>query len=70
MIYYIENTVSEYSSSIQGYFPTIESAIEAIAECADWWMPKGTGRIYETDFGLHAKKKLVWRDGKFVNGEF
>ena len=48
MLYYIENTIDERASSIQGYFPTIESAIEAIAECADWWMPKGTGKIYET----------------------
>ena len=66
MIYYIQNTIDEWHSAIKGYFPTIEEAVEAAAKCADWFREDGTGEIYEVGFGLNAKRKLVWKDGKFV----
>ena len=65
-IYYIENTISEFQSSITAYFETFEEAKEGMKECADWWSEKGTGKIYEAELGLHGKRKCVynsWDDG-------
>lgn len=67
MIYYIENTIDERRTKIMGYFPTIEEAVDAMSECSDWFNERGTGEIYETDFGLGVKKKLVWKNGSFIN---
>ena len=57
--YYIVNTCSEFNSTIRGYFATKEDAIKALAECEDWYRPKGTGRIYFREFGLHSVPELV-----------
>ena len=59
--YYIENTVDEYSCREQGSFETLDQAIEALAECNDWWRPNGTGTIYFQEFGLHKPAKEVYR---------
>ena len=59
-IYLIENTVDEYRTKVSGYFKTYDEAYEALKECSDWWMPKGSGQIYEVSFGLHAKRKKVY----------
>ena len=67
MIYYIENTIDEWHSTIRGYFETLDDAIKAIAECSDWFREKGTGEIYKVGFGLNHKRKLVWKNGEYIN---
>ena len=37
-----------------------DEAYEALKECSDWWMEKGTGQIWEVSFGLHAQRKKVY----------
>lgn len=65
MIYYIENTIDEIHKTIQGYFETLDRAIEVCTKyCSDWFREKGTGEIYEVYMGLHEKPRLVWKDGK------
>lgn len=59
-IFYIENSVDEWHLSIRGYFNDLESAKAALSECADWYRPNGTGRIYFQKFGLGQKPKLVF----------
>ena len=46
-IYYIENTVDERNSRINGYFSTFNAAKNALAGCSDWYRGKGTGKIYK-----------------------
>lgn len=60
-VYYIENTVSEYKSSISCYFKTLDEAKEALKKCSDWYRPNGTGRIYWIEFGLNKSPKLVYK---------
>ena len=40
---------------------TLDEAIKALAECNDWWCPKGTGTIYFQEFGLHKPAKKVYK---------
>lgn len=60
VIFYIENTVDEYHSRIQGYFNTFDDAKKAIKECADWFRENGTGKIYMKGFGLNSVKQEVY----------
>lgn len=70
MIYYIQNTIDERRSKIQGYFDNLERAIEVCkAECSDWFREKGSGEIYEVAFGLNIKPRLVWKDGKRISSQ-
>ena len=64
-VYYIENTVDEWHTSISGYFETEEEAREALKQCADWYRPKGTGTIYFKEFGLGGKRKVVYSSDKW-----
>lgn len=59
-IFFIENTIDEYRSSVSGYFVSLNDAQAALKECADWWRPKGTGKIYFKEFGLNTNKVLVY----------
>ncbi len=59
-IYYIENSVDEQRTKISGYFKTEEEAREAIKECSDWFMNKGTGTIWFQEFGLHKPIKKIY----------
>lgn len=59
-IYYIENSVDEQRTKISGYFKTEEEAREAIKECSDWFMHKGTGTIWYQEFGLNKKIKKIY----------
>lgn len=61
-IYYIENEIGEFASSIQGYFTSLDDAKEALKLCSDWYRPKGTGKIYFTEFGLKGKTTLVYKN--------
>ena len=61
-IYYIENTVDEWHSSIQGYFTSKEEAIEALKNCCDWFRPNGTGKIYFKKFGLKQLPQLIYEN--------
>lgn len=61
-IYYIENSINEFASSIQGYFTSLDDAMEALKSCSDWYRPKGTGKIYFTEFGLKGKTTLVYKN--------
>lgn len=68
MIYFIQNTIDEWHSTINGYFETLDRAIEVCSkECEDWFCQKGTGEIYEVCFGLHAQPRLVWKNGVRLN---
>lgn len=44
--YYIENSVSEFTSKPSVYTNTLEEAKEAIKYCGDWYRPRGTGKIF------------------------
>lgn len=59
-IYYIENSVDEWRTKISGYFQTEEEALEALKECSDWFMPKGTGIIRFKEFGLNKTSKKIY----------
>jgi hypothetical protein len=61
-IYYIENSVDERTSRISGYFQTEEEAREALKECSDWFMPKGTGTIWFKEFGLNKTSEKIYAD--------
>lgn len=61
-IYYIENTVNEWHSTIRGYFATEEEAREALKSCCDWYRPNGTGRIYFQPFGLNQPRQLIYEN--------
>ena len=59
-IYYIENSVDEFRNKISGYFQTEEEAREALKECSDWYMNKGTGIIWFKEFGLNKPSKKIY----------
>ena len=67
-IYYIENAIDERAVSNTAYFETLEEAKEAIKDCADWWCPNGTGRIYFREFGLNKHSVFICRG--LGNGTF
>ena len=67
MLYLIKNVVDEYHTGISGYFPTLKEAIKGVAECADWFRPNGTGKIYQVEFGIRGKQTLVWEDGVYMD---
>ena len=60
-VYFIKNSVNEWSSSISGYFPTLEAAKEGLKKCSDWYRSPGTGSIYFTEFGTNAAPTLVYK---------
>ena len=60
-VYYIENTIDERLTHIRGYFETLDEAKEALASCANWYRPKGTGTIYFAEFGLTGRRIEVYR---------
>jgi hypothetical protein len=60
-VYFIKNSVNEWSSSISGYFPTLEAAKEGLKKCSDWYRSNGTGSIYFTEFGTNAAPTLVYK---------
>lgn len=59
-IFYIKNTIDEWHTSISGYFKTLDDAKEGLKDCADWFRPKGTGKIYSIGFGLDKNPKLEY----------
>jgi len=61
-IYYIENYINEIHTSISGYFTTEDEAHEGLKSCADWFRPKGTGRIYFQEFGLGKTPILIYEN--------
>ena len=61
-IYYIVNTIDEWRTSISGYFTTEDEAKDALNKCADWWRPKGTGEIWFQEFGVGAKKTMIFKN--------
>lgn len=61
-VYYIKNTISEFSSDYKGYFKTLDEAKEALKKCSDWYKPNGTGRIYWVEFGLNKRQKLMYKN--------
>ena len=60
-VYFIENTINEFATTVKGYFSTLDDAKEALKECSNWFRPKGTGRIYFQEFGLNKPTKLVYK---------
>ena len=59
-IYLIENSIDERRCRVSGYFKTYDEAYEALKKCSDWWMPNGSGQIYEVSFGLNGERKMVY----------
>ena len=59
-IYLIENSVNGCRNRVSGYFKTYDDAYEALKKCSDWWMPNGSGQIYEVSFGLNGERKMVY----------
>lgn len=60
-VYFIKNTVNEYSEAISGYFPTLDAAKAGLKKCCDWYRSKGTGSIYFVAFGTDAVPTLVYK---------
>ena len=60
-IYYIETTDNEWSSSIKGYYSTLEKAKQALQHEGNWYRPKGTGEIYELTLDTN-KCRLVYEN--------
>lgn len=58
-VFYIENTINEFSTSITGYFGTFDDAVTALENCSDWFKPSGTGTIWFEPFGLKQKRIKV-----------
>lgn len=58
-IYYIETDSTEYSKTINGYFPSEEKAKKAIENCSNHYGNKGSGRIYFIEFGLNKQPVLI-----------
>lgn len=62
-IYYIENTINEFNSRINGYFTSLPKAKEALKDCCDWYRSKGTGKIYAIETNkLGAFPVLVYEN--------
>lgn len=60
MTYYeIVNTVSEYCSDVVSRWSTLELAKEKLADCADWYRLKGTGRIMEVNIFSDSRGKII-----------
>ena len=59
-IYLIENSVNGCKNRVSGYFKTYDDAYEALKKCSDWWMPNGSGQIYEVSLGLDGERKMVY----------
>lgn len=59
-LYYITNTINEWQSKTSGFFKSLDEAMKALEECCDWYRPKGTGCIWEVEFGLNKRAKLVY----------
>jgi hypothetical protein len=59
-IYFIENTIDEWHTSISGYFATQGDAMEALENCCNWYSHKGSGTIYYQEFGLGGKTTKVY----------
>lgn len=48
--YEIENTISEYCSSVTGRYLTEDIAKENLKDKCDWYCDNGTGTIYQVWF--------------------
>ena len=59
-IYLIENSIDERRCRVSGYFKTYDEAYEALKKCSAWWMPNGSGQIYEVSLGLNGERKIVY----------
>lgn len=60
-IFYIENTVNEYDSSITRYCLSLKEAKDQLKHCSDWYCSQGTGRIYEVRCNVKPIPKLVYQ---------
>lgn len=58
-VFYIRNTYNEQYTKITGYFPTFETALEALSSCGDWCRGNGTGTICFKKFGLKSEEITV-----------
>lgn len=59
-IYFIENVLDEIHTGISGVFKTLDDAKEGLKDCADWFRPNGTGKIFFREFGVHGKITKVF----------
>ena len=59
-IYYIETSDNEWSSSIKGYYSTLEKAKAAMKNFSNWYRPNGTGQIYELELDTNKCPVLVY----------
>lgn len=66
--YYIENSVSEFSSSKHCFVDTLEEAKKAMKYCGDWYRERGTGEIYFQPTGVEVVQQsstsLEWDEKK------
>ena len=59
-IYYIETSDNEWSSSIKGYYSTLDNAKKDMKNFSNWYRPNGTGQIYELTLDTHESPVLVY----------
>lgn len=51
-IWYVENSIDEYRSSMTACWPSLKEACKGLWECSDWYREKGTGTICFREFGV------------------
>ena len=55
--YYIENSINEYNRDITLHLDTLEEAKEAMKYCSDWYVGRGTGKIYFQPTGYRLRQQ-------------
>ena len=59
-IWYVENSINEYSSSMTACWPNLKQACVGLWKCADWFRENGTGTIGFREFGVNGKHVDVY----------
>ena len=57
--YEIENTISEYNSSVSATWQTLQQAENDMKNHCNWYAPKGTGTIYEVSLSVDNTGKIT-----------
>ncbi len=60
-IFYIINTVNEFSTAVTGYFLSYKDALLALDSCHDWYKSTSSGEIWQVDTGLDKSPMLIYK---------
>lgn len=68
--YEIENTVNEYHSVVSAMYTTLEDCKIKLADCADWYCPKGTGTIYHVWYTIDSSNVVTYHRERVFRKEW